>query len=57
MKSIVTIVIIILFFLSLKIKSCTTVDSCLDKGGSYNYDVCECDFGKSHKYTEINTCL
>ena len=57
MKSIVTIVIIMLFFLSLKIKSCTTVDSCLDKGGSYNYDVCECDFGKSHKYTEINTCL
>ena len=57
MKSIVTIVIIILIFLSLKIKSCATVDSCLDKGGSYNYEVCKCDFDKSHKSTEINTCL
>jgi hypothetical protein len=25
-----------------------SVDSCLDSGGSYNYDQCTCDHEKSH---------
>ncbi len=32
------------------------IDSCLDSGGSFNYDKCECDFNESHKFEEIHIC-
>jgi hypothetical protein len=28
----------------------SSVDSCLDSGGSFNYDLRECDFTQSHEY-------
>ena len=32
------------------------VDKCLDNGGSFNYQNCECDFKESHPYTEKHIC-
>lgn len=32
------------------------VDTCLDNGGSFNYDKCECDYSGSHDYKENHSC-
>ena len=32
------------------------VDKCLDSGGSFNYESCECDYKESHKLMEEHQC-
>ena len=32
------------------------VDICLDTGGSYNYELCKCDYKLNHKYNKDNQC-
>jgi hypothetical protein len=32
------------------------VDACLDSGGSFNYQSCECDYELSHLYIEKHQC-
>ena len=32
------------------------VEKCLDNGGSFNYQNCECDFKENHAYTEKHIC-
>lgn len=32
------------------------IDACLDHGGSFDYEKCECDFKKNHEYKESHTC-
>jgi hypothetical protein len=32
------------------------VDDCVDTGGSYNYDQCECDYNKNHSFKENHEC-
>lgn len=32
------------------------IDSCLDKGGSFNYERCECDLLKTHPIKESHSC-
>jgi hypothetical protein len=32
------------------------VDHCLDSGGSYNYDQCECDYKMNHSFKENHEC-
>lgn len=34
----------------------SAIDACLDNGGSFNYEQCECDFDKSHEYKESHSC-
>jgi multisubunit Na+/H+ antiporter MnhB subunit len=34
----------------------TKVDTCLDAGGSYNYQNCSCDFEQSHQFHETHQC-
>ncbi len=34
-----------------------SVDSCLDSGGSYDYQRCTCDFDKNHPYQEVHSCF
>jgi hypothetical protein len=38
------------------IHKASSIDSCLDAGGSFNYESCECDFKNSHKVPEIHKC-
>ena len=33
------------------------VDYCLDRGGSYNYETCGCDFEKSHEKQNTHQCF
>ena len=32
------------------------IDSCLDSGGSFNYETCECDYKNSHKNKVNHQC-
>ena len=32
------------------------IDSCLDAGGSFNYEACKCDFKESHLVPENHKC-
>jgi len=32
------------------------IDACLDNGGSFNYQVCECDYTVSYPYIEEHQC-
>jgi hypothetical protein len=50
MKNIVLLVVLL--------AGCTDskVDACLDGGGSYNYEKCECDFEVNHEYKEVHSC-
>lgn len=34
----------------------SSVNSCLDSGGSFNYESCECDFNKSHIVPKQHSC-
>tara|TARA_Y100000815_G_scaffold267213_1_gene286408 strand:+ start:700 stop:1020 length:321 start_codon:yes stop_codon:yes gene_type:complete len=33
-----------------------SIDACLDGGGSFNHQLCECDYELSHPYIEKNQC-
>jgi len=33
------------------------VDACLDSGGSYNYQQCECDYSVSHSFSKEHQCF
>ena len=47
---------ILLILMSLILVGCDEVDTCLDRGGSYNYEKCECDFKNSHAYMKEHKC-
>jgi hypothetical protein len=32
------------------------IDSCLDSGGSYNYESCSCDHEKNHEFKKGHKC-
>lgn len=32
------------------------VDSCLDSGGSFDYQSCTCDYKSSHVFQEVHQC-
>lgn len=32
------------------------IDDCLDSGGSYNYQLCECDYTKTHQKMGKHSC-
>ncbi len=32
------------------------IDSCLDAGGSFNYESCKCDFSANQPYKEKHQC-
>lgn len=32
------------------------VDSCLDSGGSYNYETCSCDYERNHEFKKDHNC-
>ena len=34
----------------------STIDACLDEGGSFDYEKCECDFEVNHEYKESHQC-
>lgn len=47
---------LILVFLLPLFHSENGLDSCLDAGGSFDYESCECDFNKSHIVPEQHNC-
>ena len=47
------VVVIFALWLVPKVVLFFEVDHCLDNGGSYNYDRCECDYKKNHSFKEI----
>lgn len=48
------IIIIVTIYGYLFIES--EIDTCLDTGGSYNYQLCECDHSMSHPYQKEHKC-
>jgi len=32
------------------------IDVCLDGGGSFNYDICQCDYSKNHEHKDNHRC-
>ena len=46
----------LLLIIGLYIRLFIVTDSCLDRGGSYNYKSCECDFDKIHSTNSVNFC-
>ncbi len=32
------------------------IDSCLDTGGSFDYESCKCDYSANHSHKEENQC-
>ncbi len=32
------------------------IDSCLDAGGSFDYESCKCDYSANHSYKEKHQC-
>ena len=48
----------LLVIVTASICSCTdrAVDSCLDNGGSFDYESCQCDYEQNHEYKENNQC-
>lgn len=48
----------IIFLALILLSGCseTKVDSCLDHGGSFDYEKCECDFKVNHEYKESHIC-
>jgi len=47
---------LLLLFILLSLSGCSDIDACLDNGGSYNYDNCECDYNSKHPYKEEHKC-
>lgn len=39
-----------------KIAHGSRVDACLDSGGSFNYQICECDHEKNHPFEANSKC-
>lgn len=48
---------IIVIFLIIGSPFSDKADSCLDSGGSYNYQECECDYKISHEYSKVHQCF
>lgn len=36
--------------------SWSDIDSCLDYGGSYDYELCTCDYENNHPSKEVHQC-
>lgn len=58
-----TIILIVSMFASIfalwsipKVVFYFEVDKCLDSGGSYNYNQCECDYQSDHEFKEYHEC-
>ncbi len=51
---IIPIVIAVLLYKNVSFHA--EVDSCLDSGGSYNYQECSCDYKNSHDADEKHQC-
>ena len=39
-----------------KVEGFLLVDGCLDRGGSFNYELCECDLAVGHPRLENHQC-
>lgn len=52
----VKMILMALFVVSSSGCSESAIDACLDNGGSFNYEQCECDFNKSHEYRKDHSC-
>lgn len=50
--------IALIVFITVTTTSCSygEIDACLDDGGSFNYEKCECDFNGSHDYKDDHSC-
>lgn len=35
-----------------KVRAFIKIDKCVDNGGSFNYEICECDFQNNHEIKE-----
>jgi hypothetical protein len=47
---------ILLSFIIPKILAHKEIDSCLDSGGSYNYETCSCDHENNHEVKKDHKC-
>lgn len=56
MKLAITITIVVLLLAGLYIRLFLIIDSCLDRGGTYNYESCDCDLNKSHSNDSFHFC-
>lgn len=58
LSAVVTIGLVLSIVLGLagNSKLSSAIDKCLDSGGSYDYQVCECDTSNGHSYIEKNRC-
>ena len=48
--------VLAIYFLFIDGEVNSTIDSCLDSGGSYNYLECECDYTVNHPYIAEHQC-
>ena len=48
---------IIVFVLVMDMPFFDEADTCLDLGGSYNYQECECDYKVNHSYSKEHQCF
>lgn len=50
--------ITLIVFITAITTSCSDakIDACLDGGGSFNYEKCECDYSENHDYKEDHSC-
>ena len=48
----------VVVYITLSLMGCSDakIDACLDSGGSFNYNKCECDFTYNHEYKESHHC-
>ncbi len=58
MKAIITISVCfsLLAILGAYIYPSVVIDSCLDSGGSFDYEKCECDYTNSHPFIKNDNC-
>lgn len=47
---------LVLIFLLPLLYNESSIDTCLDAGGSFNYESCECDFNTSHIVPNQHNC-
>jgi len=52
----IKLVVVMLFCTALYGCFKSDIHSCLDRGGSFNYDTCECDLQTNHEFKENHTC-
>ena len=48
--------IIIVYIIVSMFEVTSDIDSCLDNGGSFNYETCECDFKVNHVKISEHSC-